>query len=125
MKKLKPVSLIVVIFCVLSSYKSYSQASCSGNSSHGSCYMNVTSPGALVNDEWAMTCPTGNAFLYAEVNGAEANIAGDFPQLFVADPGTASGSSSLTGLDPNIVYYVDVTVYASGTGYARLSVDTW
>jgi len=87
--------------------------------------VNVGSEGALVNDEWAMTCPTGNAYLYAEVNSAEANIWGDFPQLYVSSSGSASDHESLSGLDPNQIYYVDVTIYTPDAGYGYLSVTTW
>jgi hypothetical protein len=124
MKKIKFL-IAVFLFCVLSSNESYAQASCSGGSSYGSCYVNVGSEGALINDEWVMSCPTGNAYLYAEVNSAEANIWGDWSQLYISNSGFESDSRSLSGLNTSGVHYVGVTIYTPDAGYGYLSVTTW
>lgn len=124
MKQIKFLVLLF-LFCVAGSYESNAQ-SCSGGSSYGSCYASVGSEGVLLNDEWVMSCPTGHAYLYAEVNSAEANIWGDWSQFYlVSTGGLETDSRPISGLDTNNPHYVGVTIYTPDAGYGYLSVTTW
>ena len=137
MKIMKQLSLVLgmLIFYSLFSTVAYSQ-SCTGNTRSASCYVNGVEQ--HVSGAWQVNCPTGN-FRYnlsAECSSSayysEAALWGDITSAYVN--ATAQNQSvydygSVSGLDPNFSYWVELLVMTSGPGwssaYASADIYTW
>ena len=129
MKQLK-VILVLIAFSLLYAGKSYCQAYCNGGARSGACYANGTD--LFAGDIWLMTCPTGNFQYYMEAVGSnssygEVNLWGDITSKYVMSSGTTYvyDQGTVSNLDPNNSYWVEVIARTSGTALASVSVTTW
>lgn len=138
-KNMKQIKLLlgIILICTLGSYTSYAQG-CSATSRYGSCYASTSDGSFNESGAWLMTCPTGNAYYYVETYSsynqygtwgtAEAELWGDFPSIQCsAYQGQSHGfaSNTLSGLNPNQTYNIDVTMYGNGPSSAYISCTTW
>lgn len=135
---MKQLSLVlsILFLCSLFSFTAYSQSSCTGNTRSASCYAYGVNQN--VSGAWQVTCPTGNFRYNMDANcstGAyysDAEVWGDITSAYInadAQNPYLHDEGTISGLDPNLNYWVELLTMTSGPSWAytdaSVSVYTW
>lgn len=122
----------MILFCSLYASLAHAQASCSGGLNSASCYANGTNQYA--NGLYIINCPTGN-FRYTVESEcwsgsgfSEAGIWGDITSVYAESYPYAPvdrEEGTVSNLDPNNPYTVEMFVWTQGYGFAAVNVYGW